>query len=712
MQAISVDQLVGQILGSYRVERFLGKGRFNVVYLGRNLASQRLDALTMYVVPSHFSPEASTRFLTRFHKESAAITQLDHPHILPVYEYGEYVGIPYLVTPYVTQGSLADLLKRYGRYEHTEIVPILEQLAAGVGYAHSRGHVHGALGPSNVVVRDDDTLQVAGFGLMHMLQLGGIEKSEQPYAHLLTVGQTFLASPEYIAPEVVQGQVIDVRSDIYALGCILFELLCGRPPFSGSDPLEVARQHVTQDMPSLRTFHSGVPIALASVVNQALERDPARRFRYVEELKEAFVQASRGATLKNVPTSLYREEASAWSGPTRISEPLPEMPSGGYVGSETNRWQLLPPIVTSKLPAMGSAQGTPPTSGQRLPQDQLAAITLPPLVPAPSPASTVADKQIMSPDTDRVISVPSQSPSAREELAQSGKHKAVPAMPDRALNSVPGVYEDTNKLVQSYSWWSQDGTEEESQQRGRREADESRRDGADPRSLPYNSKQNEENAHNAQTVKIPPLREPLLVPQSDNWLSEPVAPVAIRRDFKPSVTKGSKKSRRRVVAFLAAGGVAAAGAAVALNLDRVMALANQFSATYAQTNKPKPVAQANTQSTQPTQPPQTQPPAQTGTVIGNTTQNANSAVNFVNPADTTASILVRLAGGKFVAYERSCTHVGVLVNYDPATKKLVCPAHGAVFDPADAGAVLQGPAKLPLPKVGIQVQADGTVTTV
>ncbi len=704
MQAISIDQLVGQILGSYRVERFLGKGRFNVVYLGRNLASLRLDALTMYLVPSHFSPEASTRFLTRFHKESAAITKLDHPHILPIYEYGEYVGIPYLVTPYVTQGSLADLLKRYGRYDHTEIVPILEQLASGIGYAHGRGHIHGALGPSNVVVRDDDTLQVAGFGLMHMLQLGGIENSEQPFAHLLTVGQTFLASPEYIAPEVVQGQVIDVRSDIYALGCILFELLCGRPPFTGSDPLEIAKQHVTQDIPSLRTFHSGVPIALASVVNQALERDPARRFQHVEELKEAFVQASRGASLKSVQKGLY-EEVPSWSERARISEPLQEMQPGGYGGSDANKWQLLPPIITGKLPAMRSLQGTAPTLGQQLPQDQPAAITLPPLVPPLPPVSTVADNQILFPDTDRVISVPLQSAPAREEMTQSGKNKAVPAMPVPALNSVPGVYEDTNKLVQSYSWWSQDGTEAESQEGGRRDA-------ASPRPLLYNTKQNEENAHNAQTVKISPLREPLLVPQSDNWISEPVAPVDIRRDFKPSVKKNRKQSRRRVVAFLAAGGVAAAGAAVTLNLDRIMALANQFSATYAQTHKTKPVAQANTQPTQPPQMQPTQPSAPTGTVIGNTKQNANSAVDFVNPADTTASLLVRLADSTFVAYERACTHVGVLVNYDPATKKLVCPAHGAVFDPANAGAVVQGPAKLPLPMVGIQVQADGTVTTV
>lgn len=708
MSALSIDQLVGQILGNYRIERLLRNGGFNVVYLGRHLTSQRLDALTIYLFPSQFSSEANTRFLARFHKESAAITKLDHPHILPIYEYGEYIGTPYLVTPYTTQGSLADLLTRYDRYDHTAVVPILEQLASGVGYAHSHGYIHGALGPSNVVVRDDDTLQVAGFGLTHMLQLGGIERSEQPYAHLLTVGHTFLASPAYIAPEVVQGQVIDVRSDIYALGCILFELLCGQPPFIGSDPLEIAKQHVTQDVPPLRTLCSEVPIALVSVVNQALERDPARRFQYVKELEEAFIQASRGASPKSAPKGRYSEAEQNWSELTKVSERLPELHPGGYGVSNANNWQLLPPIITGKLPAMPlpatnrvsspaadlrAAQGTTTTDQQWL-QDQPAAITLPPLPPRP-PISPVADKPILVPNTDHDILVPPQSASVREKMTQSGKNKAVPAFPDPALNSVPGVYEDTNQLVESYSWWSQDGTEEE----GKEEAQP-----------PSHTQRHEENMHNAQTVKIPPTREPLLVPQSDNWISEPVAPVDLRRDFKPSAKKSGKKSRRRVVAFLAAGGVVAAGAAVALNLDHLMALANQVSA-YTQTNTTKPVAQVNTQPTQPPQTQPTQPPAHTGTVIGNSKQNANSAVDFVNPADTTASLLVRLASGAFVAYERACTHVGVLVNYDPATKKLVCPAHGAIFDPANGGTVIQGPAKLPLPKVGIQVQADGTVTT-
>src|SRR6266571_6501816 len=267
MQTLSINQLAGQILGNYRIERFLGQGRLNAIYLARNLTEQRLDALTFYLIPERFSSEARTCFLLRFRKEATAITSLDHPHILPVYDHGEMAGNPYLVTPYMMHGSLADLLKRHGKYDHSSILPILEQLVSGLAYAHGSGFIHGTLRPSTIVLSPENALRVAGFGLMHMLQLGGIESSERPdtpYPHLLSIAETFLITPEYVAPEVVQGQSIDVRSDIYALGCILFELLSGHPPFTGKDPLDTINKHLTEAIPLLHVQNPEVPIAVAS----------------------------------------------------------------------------------------------------------------------------------------------------------------------------------------------------------------------------------------------------------------------------------------------------------------------------------------------------------------------------------------------------------------------------------------------------------------
>src|SRR5436189_6263897 len=168
MQTLSINQLVGQTLGNYRIERFLGQGRLNAIYLARNLAEEeRLDALTFYIVPERFSAEARTRFLLRFRKEATVITSLDHPHILPIYDHGEVAGNPYLVTPYMMHGSLADLLKRHGKYDYSSILPMLEQLVSGLTYPHSKGFVHGTLRHSTIVVSPEDALRVAGFGLMH-----------------------------------------------------------------------------------------------------------------------------------------------------------------------------------------------------------------------------------------------------------------------------------------------------------------------------------------------------------------------------------------------------------------------------------------------------------------------------------------------------------------------------------------------------------------
>ena len=150
MQILSEDQLVGQVLGKYRVERYMGKGRLSAVYLVRNLKTQQIDALTVYTVPERFSTEVRVLFLQRFLKEAAAVTVLDHPHLLPVYDFGELAGQPYLVTPYTTQGSLADIIKQQGRCEHTYVSELLEQVASGLDYAHKQRFVHGTLKPANL----------------------------------------------------------------------------------------------------------------------------------------------------------------------------------------------------------------------------------------------------------------------------------------------------------------------------------------------------------------------------------------------------------------------------------------------------------------------------------------------------------------------------------------------------------------------------------
>jgi serine/threonine protein kinase/Rieske Fe-S protein len=692
MQTLSEEQLVGQTLGNYRIEHLVGKGQLTTVYLARHIAEQRVDALTLYLMPESFSNESQMSFLTRFRKEAALITTLDHPHILPVSAHGEVAGYPYLVTPYMMHGSLADMIKQEGRVEHTQVRLLLDQIVEGLAYAHARGFIHGTLKPANIVWRRDDTLQVAGFGLMHMLQRSGIDAGPQQYAHLLSVANTFLAAPEYVAPEVVAGQSIDRRSDIYAVGCILFELLSGQPPFSGSNPLEVAPQHVNKPTPSLRVVCPDIPITLALVVSQAMMRDPAQRFLDVNELNEAFAQASLGATQHNIPA---------------IKAPSVKQASAGQNNANaTGPWQFLPPIVTGRMP---SVKAPVRNTDARIPQPIRESTAAPGTYSSSAKMARVENKQAET-GAYMVPAPPTLPPSVpvdfvAPEVQVQPKVQPMPGSEvkprtTKDLNGMPmpgvtlsGHLMSEDELMKNYGWWSS----------------------SDALKLAASSVQ---DTPSTPAKAKGPAPKPLVLPATDtlDWGLENVDAASAntgkngkkRKATAPLKEPQRKVKRRRVVALLSASIVAAGvGAGVAFNFNKVPGLASLQQIT----QPPKTTAKTQPTTAAKGNPTTNKPAAgHTGTVVAEQTLAKNSAAQFTNPADKESSLLVHLPNGKFVAYEQACTHQGVAVNYDPKTQMFVCPAHGAIFDPAKGGAVVQGPATTPIATVKISVNADGTIT--
>ena len=215
---ISVDQLVGNMLGTYYVEQLLGHGNMSAVYLATQQVTNQKVMLTAFILPNTFSAQARELFKMRFSQEATSLTRLQHPHILPVNDFGDQYGYPYFVTPLVTSGSVAKLLKQRGRLTPEETLAILKQVAAALDYAHSCGMVHGSLKPVNLILDEQQKVWIAGFGLASMLKMQGIMESPLPHAHLLNIGGTFLGTAEYVAPEVVRGAPMDARADIYALG--------------------------------------------------------------------------------------------------------------------------------------------------------------------------------------------------------------------------------------------------------------------------------------------------------------------------------------------------------------------------------------------------------------------------------------------------------------------------------------------------------------
>ncbi len=666
MQTLSVDRIIGQSLGNYHVERLMGQGRLSAVYLAQSVLTGLNGGLTLFIIPERFSNDARNRFIQRFRKEAGALTALQHPHLLPVHEYGEHQGYPYLVTPYMTNGSLADLLKRQGRCDHTYVLDILEQVVEGLEYAHRQGVIHGTLKPSNIVLSPDQKMLVAGFGLMHILQMRGIERDDRPYGHLLSIADTFLAAPEYIAPEVVQGQSIDKRSDIYALGIILFELLSGRPPFTGTNAMEVAKMHVQQSISSLRALCPDIPVALASVVNQALDRDPARRFQSASELTEAFAQASIGAS-----GSMRRLD--------RIPETSPLAANNALEAQAGGNWQFMPPIVTSKLKTVNSSADTATTTPSTQPAEDSWQF-MPPIVtgrletvhaparPDPAPAKT-------APSTHKAPQEPVQSvPSANARssapltLVPPAPEPFVPAAPAPQLEPIIPVAETNSTEQRRDEWWQPDS--QESQVLRNLEAD------------PWNSA---------------PAATPVWTDPVSGGRAHPSA----RRPRKAGM------DRRKVIALLATGGVVAAGAVIGVKMNLIPRGTSTAATNGNARNTTAP--QQNKQQGGNGNQKQQNPPAapQTGTSIASTNMALNSSVVFNGDKD----LLIRLPNGNFVAYDRACTHEGVFVNYNPATKTIICPAHNAVFNPAN-GAVLGGPAPSPIAPVKIRVNANGTITMV
>ncbi len=292
MQVAQVEQMVGKKLGGYRVEHLLGHGRLSAVYMARQSAQAdvqgRTVLMTIFHYPEELSEQERRQLKSSFEHEDVALVRLHHPNVLPTYDFGEQAGYPYLVTAFARGASLAQLVKQQKRMSPEHALHILRQLADGLDYAHSNGVTHGMLSLSNVLVNDDFTVQLAGFGLKIMLEAHRGRQSSHPQAHLLSAAGTFLGSPDYIAPERVQGLPAGSQADIYALGVMLFELLSGLPPFHGATPLETALQRVRQPAPLLHAICPDISEGFDLVIGKALAIDPARRYQKAGDVTQAY----------------------------------------------------------------------------------------------------------------------------------------------------------------------------------------------------------------------------------------------------------------------------------------------------------------------------------------------------------------------------------------------------------------------------------------
>jgi eukaryotic-like serine/threonine-protein kinase len=270
------DPMVDRLLdGRYAVESRLARGGMASVYLATDTRLDRRVAVKVM----HPGLAEDPDFVARFNREARASARLSHPDIVAVYDQGEDDGQAFLVMEYVPGATLRAVLRDRGRLSPDEALAVMDHVLAALAAAHDAGLVHRDVKPENVLVTADGRVKVADFGLARAIA----------GHHLTAADGALLGSPAYLAPEQVRDGTADARTDVYAAGIMLFELLTGRPPYAGEHAVAIANQRLSEDVPPPSSVASGIPAELDALVLAATARQPDDRPSDARELHRSLV---------------------------------------------------------------------------------------------------------------------------------------------------------------------------------------------------------------------------------------------------------------------------------------------------------------------------------------------------------------------------------------------------------------------------------------
>jgi serine/threonine protein kinase len=276
----------GAYLGQYRIEQPIGSGGMAYVYLGYHEALDRPVAVK--VLPANFAMDSG--FVNRFRNEARTIARLRHPQILEVYDFGEQDGLTYIVMEYISGGTLDTRLRPRLPYEF--VTNIVNQMAAGLDYAHQRGVLHRDIKPRNILMTAEDSVVIADFGIAKITES----------THGITQTGTILGTPEYMAPEQALSKPLDARCDVYSLGVIIYQMMVGRVPFQEDSALSTIMAHVHDPLPAPRSINSSIPESVEAVLTKSLAKLPDDRYSSAGELARA-LQAAVSELRTAAPTS-------------------------------------------------------------------------------------------------------------------------------------------------------------------------------------------------------------------------------------------------------------------------------------------------------------------------------------------------------------------------------------------------------------------------
>ena len=445
--------LIGQRLGQYEILSLLGEGGMATVYRARQINMHRDVAVK--VIKHHLTDKGE--FIKRFEREAQVVASLSHPFILKVFDYGQHEDLIYLVMELLTGGSLSDKIRK-GPLGLPDTTRILEQISSALDYAHRRGIIHRDLKPQNVLLDDDGNAHLTDFG---------IAKLVTEVTNLTQTG-TAMGTPAYMPPEQWQGLALDARTDIYALGVMLFEMLTGYLPFQGETPASVMYKHLQTPPPFLHLARQGLSPALSVVIHKALAKDPDHRFSSAGELATAFKIAIAGHAsgdaeektfvdlpVSNLPKATEKLPVSARPG-NRLLVPAigagaailivaaaaflltrtpPTSPSGGTLlaGVQTPTITTEPSELPSTLAVLATEAPTklPPTATFLTGTKEIAG--LPSITASPTTEPTIAPSDL-----------PTATELAPAELARTKQAAAYLQLTELALTTIASTSSSAN----------------------------------------------------------------------------------------------------------------------------------------------------------------------------------------------------------------------------------------------------------------------------
>ena len=308
----------------YRIERRLGEGGMATVYVAEDLRHRRKVAIKVLraELAAALGPE-------RFLREIETTANLRHPHILPLYDSGEAEGFLFYVMPLVEGESLRDRINREKQLPIDDALGIAREVADALGYAHSRGVIHRDIKPENILLEGGHAV-VADFGIARAVSAAGAEQ--------LTRTGMSIGTPSYMSPEQATGEPnLDGRSDLYALGCVLYEMLGGQPPFTGPTVESVVHQHLMVPPPPITNLRPTVPVGVAGALARTLAKNPADRFNPAAQFVQALSPSATGGMTAPAPVRVNRARSRPISIGIGAGAGLLIVAAAGYLATRTGQ---------------------------------------------------------------------------------------------------------------------------------------------------------------------------------------------------------------------------------------------------------------------------------------------------------------------------------------------------------------------------------------